>query len=104
MAGLEPKNNSIFQNPKSQIGTVNSESGILVCIFVDIFGRVLGEKLCKSVKILIAQILLMLMGINFAPVVVQIILALYLKVATELAGYWVRVVLAEPTKHKILID
>jgi hypothetical protein len=23
MAGLEPKNNSIFQNPKSKIGTVN---------------------------------------------------------------------------------
>jgi hypothetical protein len=25
MAGLEPKNNSIFQNPKSQIGTVNGQ-------------------------------------------------------------------------------
>jgi hypothetical protein len=25
MAGLEPKNNSIFQNPKSKIGTVNGQ-------------------------------------------------------------------------------
>jgi hypothetical protein len=24
MAGLEPKNNSIFQNPKSKIGTVKN--------------------------------------------------------------------------------
>jgi hypothetical protein len=28
MAGLEPKNNSIFQNPKSKIGTVNFLSRI----------------------------------------------------------------------------
>jgi hypothetical protein len=26
MAGLEPKNNSIFQNPKSQIGTVKRQN------------------------------------------------------------------------------
>jgi hypothetical protein len=30
MAGLEPKNNSIFQNPKSQIGTVNSQGSIVI--------------------------------------------------------------------------
>jgi hypothetical protein len=72
--------------------------------FVDICAGVLGEKLCKSVKTQIAQILLIQMGIDFALVVVQIILALYLRIVTELVGYWVRVVLAEPTKQKILID
>jgi hypothetical protein len=30
MAGLEPKNNSIFQNPKSQIGTVNNAVNVVI--------------------------------------------------------------------------
>jgi hypothetical protein len=28
--GLEPKNNSIFQNPKSQIGTVNGQWSMVI--------------------------------------------------------------------------
>jgi hypothetical protein len=88
MAGLEPKNNSIFQNPKSQIGTVNL-SGVKFSkpplLFVAaLLYRAKGRIHDHNIKCLFGNIICgILLGDGIAP------WKNLLKSASAFAAWWV---------------